>query len=388
MNQVDYFNRQKMVLKPDTGQKIQQTRLLVIGLGAGGNEVVKNALLMGFRKLTFIDFDIIEDSNLSRTTLFTKEDIGKNKAETAAIRAQKEVLHDDPEINWYASPIEDLGSGIFYEHDIIISCVDVASARAYINDWSVTLSKPFFEMGFEGFRVAVSFFNPKDKEAPCLRSWIGQGTLDGKRNSCSGLKVKEDFLDYTPTIQAAAAMAGTLLTTELVKFMDGAATLTNKTLLYDGRYHTMRILGNKQDDNCHIHEKTGTKVVESTFAVNQSAGSVLASLKEHYQGDFFIKLPEEFLINAKCRNCGNPVQLESKKSKLFHEDLWCSTCKEKGEFRSNINSTPFSLNELMPMNPIHEEFLGKKLGYFGYQENDLVCVENLMSGEQFLIKLA
>jgi molybdopterin/thiamine biosynthesis adenylyltransferase len=45
---LDYFARQELVLDGEMGSRIRQTRVLVVGAGAGGNEVLKNLALMGF----------------------------------------------------------------------------------------------------------------------------------------------------------------------------------------------------------------------------------------------------------------------------------------------------------------------------------------------------
>ena len=70
MSKVNYHSRQELMISPQTSALIKKTKILVVGVGAGGNEVLKNLLLMGFGNFTIIDFDIVEDSNLSRTTYY------------------------------------------------------------------------------------------------------------------------------------------------------------------------------------------------------------------------------------------------------------------------------------------------------------------------------
>src|SRR5262245_31013668 len=65
-------------------EKIAAARVLVVGAGALGNEILKNLALLGFRQVVVVDMDRIERSNLSRTVLFREEHIGQSKADTAA----------------------------------------------------------------------------------------------------------------------------------------------------------------------------------------------------------------------------------------------------------------------------------------------------------------
>src|SRR6204780_5962569 len=79
----DRFSRLRLISWWDQ-EKIASCRLLVIGAGALGNEILKNAALLGFTQVVVLDMDRIEESNLSRAVLYRLEDVGRFKADTAA----------------------------------------------------------------------------------------------------------------------------------------------------------------------------------------------------------------------------------------------------------------------------------------------------------------
>ena len=82
------FDRAKLI--PWWSQDVVSgAKVLVIGAGATGNETAKDLALLGVGNICIADMDTVARSNLSRTVLFTEQDIGKNKAEVAAERIKK-----------------------------------------------------------------------------------------------------------------------------------------------------------------------------------------------------------------------------------------------------------------------------------------------------------
>lgn len=397
-----------MILSPEASKMIKNVRILVVGAGAGGNEVLKNLLLMGFGNITIIDFDHVEDSNLSRTTLFRKEDIGKSKAIVAAERLSEMALHESPNIRGiHGNLMTDVGKHIFWEHDIVICCVDTQKARAYINDWCVRSNTPFFEMGFTGFDVNISFFAPegeiiqadgtrieslpsndglfpilKGKFPVCLREAIGIGDFEEKRNSCSGYKIKDVNLAKIPTIQVSAAMAGVLVATELIKYLDGKETIRNKMLMFYGRRYIMDILNFNRNPQCHIHEENIDKITPIEVDQNTTLKDFINRIVSLYNTDILLYLPEPYIVSGKCRICGKELQFNKRYSQFWDEECWCEKCKKGNPIYKciiNYGSDNFVVPEEISLGS-DERILNRTLLQVGIPENDILTIEVIKNG--------
>ena len=68
-------------------QRLSQAKVLVIGAGAIGNEVVKGLALVGVGCVMVVDMDHVAPSNLTRCVLFRDSDVGRPKADVVCERA-------------------------------------------------------------------------------------------------------------------------------------------------------------------------------------------------------------------------------------------------------------------------------------------------------------
>ena len=128
----DRFERSKRITWFDL-DKIRKSRVLLVGAGANGNEVAKNIVLSGFSKITIVDMDTIERSNLNRCIFFSNLSAEKNENKADVVK--DELLRIDPNsiIETHVCMIEDLGEDFIKDFDIVFGCLDHVGARIYIN---------------------------------------------------------------------------------------------------------------------------------------------------------------------------------------------------------------------------------------------------------------
>jgi len=386
---MDYFARQELVLNGETGNRIRQTRVLVVGAGAGGNEVLKNLALMGFGHFTIVDFDLIEASNLARTTLFSKEHIGQSKSAIAAEVLGKLSLHEAPQIKSHKLRIQDLGKQVFLDNDIVISCVDTNNARAYLNDWCVRLKKPFLEMGFEKFVVQVCFFPNAAPGDACLREVIGYGVFNGRRHSCSSLKMADTHLQHIPTIQVSSALAGAFVTTEVILHLQGRSKLGNKFLQYSADYHRCDVFDVPQSEKCLLHQEDEPALVDAGLDSTATVRALLEGMKEMVGENCMLRLPDEFIFSMECESCGEELPIRRFKADVYDKERWCAACLEAGKYETvGVSSNWKMIREMHLLNQKHAEFLRLKLADFAVKPKDLVRVDSLNDlSKSYLVKI-
>ena len=157
------YQNQVKVIGSKLQEKLNKTKLFIVGSGAIGCEHLKNFSMMGIGHQTITDMDTIERSNLSRQFLFRNSDIGKYKSEIASIKAKKmnPNIQIEYKLNRVGNDTEHIFNDEFYSNiNIIVNALDNVNARIFMDNKAVAHQKPLLESGTLGLKGNVQVILP------------------------------------------------------------------------------------------------------------------------------------------------------------------------------------------------------------------------------------
>ncbi len=141
----------KAILGDKSFQAIQDAKVLVVGAGGIGCELLKNLVMSGFQDIVVIDLDTIDVSNLNRQFLFRRAHVGLSKAQVA----RETVLKFNPHVKIVAAhtKLQDpmFSAEYMRQFHIVLSALDNIEARRYLNRLCFSVSVPLIESGTQGY---------------------------------------------------------------------------------------------------------------------------------------------------------------------------------------------------------------------------------------------
>jgi len=208
---------------------VAAARALVIGAGGLGCPVVQALAAAGVGYLHIVDSDSVELSNIQRQPLFGVPDVGEPKAEVAARRAlelcpsltvETTIRHVD------ASWILDLFAAS--APDCVVDCTDTFASKYLIADAAQVAGLPLVWGTVLRFGGSVSLFEPDGAHLRDIFPTIPQ-TVE----SCA----------LAGVLGATTAVVGSLMATEVLKFVSGLPTAAGTLLTYDALSGTCTSFG-------------------------------------------------------------------------------------------------------------------------------------------------
>jgi len=306
---------------------LQKKKVLIVGAGTIGNELVKNLSLSGVSDITIVDMDIYKYLNLPRSPMITRLDVEAEGGNYKAVALAKRVVERCPfsiTVTAIVTDITKLGWGFFEEFDLIMSPVDSWGIRKYVDRGCRLYGKTHITAGtgvqktikgrMEG-DVIVSF---PDADACYVCTEFGNMRSFEARKGCSEAptEVQPQVMGFSSTVAGIASSAALLcLLGKFHEYENSACRDENGNRLYwkisaseIGLYEgdinkdvsNLNSAVYKQKKSCEFHSMYNlTEKQVSTIMSKRNYNALFSELKKLFDesiNNFFVDLESWSLV--------------------------------------------------------------------------------------------
>ncbi|HST76866.1 MAG TPA: ThiF family adenylyltransferase [Verrucomicrobiae bacterium] len=334
----DRFSRFRLIGWWDQ-EKIRSARVLVIGAGALGNEILKNLALLGFGNIVVVDMDVIEATNLSRSILYRSTDVGKRKVDVAA-EATRNIFPEARVHPINANVVHGLGLGLFGWADIVLAGLDNREARLWINRACWKMNRPWIDGAIEGINGVARVFLPGTP--PCYECTLGETDWEilNRRMSCNLLLLENDTEGKVATTPTISSVIAGLQVQEAVKHLHGLPVLAGKGFIFEGLNHTSYRVEYTENADCMSHYT----FAEMVSLPRPSREMTLAQLHQRAQQDLnsqnvVLEFSRDVIHKLSCPACGAEEELFSAVGKVTYAQ---GRCQADGQMRAVVTMHSYS----------------------------------------------
>lgn len=222
-------------------QKLQDSRVMIVGLGGLGSPVALYLAASGIGKLLLVDDDVVELTNLQRQIVHGETSVGQLKTDSAADTLR--ALNNDVEIDCLAArPDAELLDKLLKDIDVVVDCTDNFASRFLLNRRCKAQKIPLVSAAAIRWEGQVTVFDPRLPDAPCYRCLYDENGANTPQ-SCAENGVLSPLLGLIGSIQAI----------ETIKLLTAAGqSLAGRVLMIDALSLQIREMRLPQDPACPV----------------------------------------------------------------------------------------------------------------------------------------
>lgn len=264
--------------------KVARAKVMVVGAGALGNEVLKNLALLNVGHILIVDFDDIEYANLCRSVLFRESDLGEKKCETAA----RSIRNINPDVKVQAingDIMIDVGLGVFRRMDVVIGCLDNRLARLFINRHCFKTNKTWVDGAIENFAGQLDVFKP---EVSCYECQLSELDMEAirHRQGCPDVAQRNAAEGKIATTPISSSIIGAMQVQEALKiiYRNHKQSMAGQHFKYEGMNNMMLQYPNttEKKELCESHYAIEKLIEAHSLSANNTVGELLQWAENHF----------------------------------------------------------------------------------------------------------
>ena len=234
----------RQIMLPQFGveaqQKLSRAHAVIIGIGGLGSPAALYLAAAGIGRLTLVDDDEVEISNLQRQVIHRTDTLGEKKVDSA--RTQLAALNPYVKVDTVAERLTEAAmKKLLREVDCVLDATDNFDSRFLINKACIEQNTPLVSAAAIRFEGQLSVFDPRDETSPCYACLYPQSGEENTTCSENGI------------LAPVVGMLGCMQALETIKLLcQLGETLTGQLQLFDALTMQWRTLKLKKDPNCPV----------------------------------------------------------------------------------------------------------------------------------------
>ena len=245
MNDAQLLRYSRHILLDDLGiegqERLLASHALVIGTGGLGSPVALYLGSAGVGRITLVDHDTVDATNLQRQIAHTLDRIGLPKAESA--RTAIAAINPDPQVTALLQRADAaLLDQLLPTADVVLDCTDNFSTRHAINRACVRHRKPLVSGAAIRMDGQLSVYDPREAASPCYACVFPEDS-GVEEVRCATMGVFAPLVGIVGTLQAAEAL----------KLLAGLGSrLVGQLMMIDGRDMAFNSIGLPRNPQCRV----------------------------------------------------------------------------------------------------------------------------------------
>jgi molybdopterin/thiamine biosynthesis adenylyltransferase len=284
----------RQIVIPNWNQKaLTDASVIIVGMGALGNEVARVLGMSGIGQLIICDPDHVEESNLSRTLLFRDKDIGRLKVDAAA-DGLKQLAPELVVQRRARSLVKGVGLAELRDAALVLGCLDSRSARMQLAGRCQLTGAVYIDGGTHPWGGEVRpYLDPEGACYGCTLTTHERGTSDAPWSCLDTAQFPVEGA-AVPSSVIVGAWMGMIAMRFLLGLPCPAGTLS-----IDASRGTTIVVKQERDPECPLHDRLG-EVTRLEVGSQHMVGQLIASL---HDGAVAL-LWEAALHRVECMHCG------------------------------------------------------------------------------------
>lgn len=270
--------------------RVKDSKVMVVGAGALGNEVLKNLALMNVGSIFIVDFDTIEYANLCRSVLFRTEDIKQNKFKCEIAGERIKEINPNIKVQTVNGDIMvDVGLGVMRRMDVIIGCLDNRIARLFINRYAFKVGKVWIDGAIENLSGQLNVYKNGKSCYECALTNTDWENIRFKMG-CADIAQRNSTQGRVPTTPISSSIIAAMQVQEAIKVIHGneKQSMAGEQFKYDGMNNWIIQFESepvREECDSHYEIKDEELIEAKDLSCEMSIGDCLKWLEEHFDDE-------------------------------------------------------------------------------------------------------